>query len=111
MEEDAEYSFCRQRFDSWTYRSIPFPEIQPEGKEWMTDDQEDAVRLFGLTGVFVLFGYIFFVLGRGLKNFFMRWFVSVYEPSGQAQHIDFSSNDVSDTCIATPICKRIETLC
>lgn len=84
------FEYCFQDLFRTKGRSFPpLPKWQPEGSEWMTEDQETVVTLNGwfsvVVVIFVLlsFLWIWFNEIKGL-------FGSTYEPSGEDQHINFS---------------------
>jgi hypothetical protein len=66
VANDAQpYKFCNQ--DMLRYRGAafpPLPKFQPEGEEWMTDDQEFLAKLFGWgsIGVIAIVGVTFLQL-------------------------------------------------
>ena len=63
-ENDSTFRYCFQDMLRSTGRSFPaIPEFQPEGGEWMTEDQERVTTLYGWTSVGVLAIVIVSVVG------------------------------------------------
>ena len=54
-EFDDAYKYCSQDIKSFSGLSFPaLPQWQPEGGEWMTDEQEEIVSLHGWSSLVVL---------------------------------------------------------
>mmetsp|Transcript_17239 Transcript_17239/g.23946 ORF Transcript_17239/g.23946 Transcript_17239/m.23946 type:complete len:578 (-) Transcript_17239:207-1940(-) len=82
---DNVFQFCDQ--DMLRYRQPsafpPIPSFQPDGKEWMTSGQEDALNIIGWTCVAVLaYGTVIYV-NRILISFLKKLFCHSYKPSGE----------------------------
>lgn len=62
------YKFCDQNIMRYSNISFPaFPRYQPEGKEWMTDSQEDLSTFFGWITIFILSTFSITVFARLLR--------------------------------------------
>ena len=93
VSHDPFVAFCNQRWSSFDgFLFPPRSGVQPEGKEWMTDDQERLVNVYGWTAFCLLIGFIVLFFGTSIRNFVLSWGRGVYSPDGQDQHIDFSAN-------------------
>jgi len=58
----------------------------------MTNSQETLVTLYGWTTVAMLVGFVSYLFGGAIKNFFVGIFKGIYEPTGTDQRIDFSTD-------------------
>lgn len=90
--EDA-YKFCRQSFTG--FDGLLFPptsRIQSATKQWMQNSQETLTDLYGWTSVVAVTVYVLVYFGTAIFNALLSWIQGVYEPQGQEQHIDFSSD-------------------
>lgn len=88
-----ENTFYYCDMDMQRYRPPVFPawaSNQPEGKEWMDQDQENISWLFGWTSIATvgLVGLIF--LNRVLFKYFRYMFVGHYKPTGNPSDLGFS---------------------
>jgi hypothetical protein len=89
---DPSFHYCLQDFYSFPRDENSFPFIskwQPEGAEWMTDEQETVTDVYGWSSVGVLVVVLLsFLWGwyGGLKGLFH----GTYSPRGQDQEINFS---------------------
>lgn len=85
--------YCSQ---SWrNVGGLSFPQtsrIQPDGRSWMSGEQETLTDIYGWTTVGVLALFVVYYFGSAILNFCLSWFRGVYAPRGQNQFIDFSSN-------------------
>ena len=85
--------FCSQ---SWRevagFTFPPTSRIQPDDRRWMTDSQETLTDTYGWTAVVVIVSFVLYYFGSAIVKFMMSWVMGVYEPKGQIQYIDFSSN-------------------
>ena len=83
-DADVDYRFCPQ--DLMTpglSDSFPFvPEKQPEGGEWMTDDQERVTTLFGWSSVVITI-LVILKFVWGWIDSYKGLFYSSYEVSGR----------------------------
>jgi len=93
VEQSTAMVFCHQ---SWIrLDGFPFPptsRLQPPGKTWMRGSQDTLTNVYGWFSVGALVGFIIYFFGAAIARFFTSWFRGVYTPTGQNQHIDFSSN-------------------
>lgn len=90
--DDPIYEYCLQDFFRYPKEDLPFPFIssmQPEGKEWMTEEQELISDIFGWTSVGVL-GVIFLSFVWGWVKAIAHYFHGSYVPVGESQNIPFS---------------------
>jgi hypothetical protein len=91
-EEDTIFKYCLQdffRFDRGEPRFPFVPGFQPEGDEWMTDDQEIVTNIYGWSSIGVAgIVLISFVWGwyKGLRSLFRGAYMAV----GDDQTISFS---------------------
>ena len=85
------YQHCHQRIAGLEGRPFPpSPTLQPRAREWMTTPQELVVEIFGWTSLAVVAWvswYILYCLVRHLEQSFR----ASYQPSGEDQHIPFST--------------------
>ena len=71
-------------------KSFPFvAEHQPEGAEWMTDEQETVTNIYGWAAVGVLAIVLLFFITRWYKSF-ESVFRGTYKACGADQEIAFS---------------------
>lgn len=70
----------------------PTKRWQPDGLQWMSNSQELLTTIYGWSSVGVLIAFFVYYFGSATLNFLLSWFKGVYNPGGQDQHIDFSSN-------------------
>jgi hypothetical protein len=83
---DASYRYCLQ--DMIRFRNVGFPALskwQPKGDEWMSDEQEILVDIFGWTSlVFLGFAALFivFLVVKSVLNMFTAKHVSCGEDQG-----------------------------
>ena len=86
--------FCDQSFSA--FNGFLFPPTsgkQPDdGRFWMSDSQETLSDLYGYVALVAVILFIVFFFGAAIVNWLFSWFKGVYNPSGQKQDIDFSSN-------------------
>lgn len=93
IEEDKQVQYCSQRFRSVDGFAFPAsPDWQRKGLEWMTDEQETLVALYGWTSVAMVVGFVVYIFGGAIKNFFFGIFRGIYKPTGRDQCIDFSTD-------------------
>jgi hypothetical protein len=84
------YKYCLQDMFRQPGKSFPaIPSNQPEGSEWMTEEQEQVTTIYGWTSVAVL-GVVFLSVIWGWIQSAKGLFKSTYEPSGEDQGINFS---------------------
>jgi hypothetical protein len=85
------YQHCNQDLRSYMGLSFPaLPQYQPEGEEWMTDEQEEIVSLHGWSSLVVL-GVIVLQLLVEVGFSIRRHFIGNYQPRGKDQGIPFSN--------------------
>jgi len=93
VEQGLQFQYCSQRFTETENFAFPAsPNWQPDGLEWMTNSQETLVTLYGWTTVAMLVGFVSYLFGGAIKNFFVGIFKGIYEPTGTDQRIDFSTD-------------------
>lgn len=84
VANDTNRFFCNQ--DMLRYKPYPaFPAVpgnQPEGKEWMNDDQKEVARLYGWTSVFVILAVAVILTFRACLLTYRFLFGSRYKTSG-----------------------------
>mmetsp|Transcript_17898 Transcript_17898/g.25239 ORF Transcript_17898/g.25239 Transcript_17898/m.25239 type:complete len:1117 (+) Transcript_17898:610-3960(+) len=84
------YKYCQQEmFRNPGNRFPAIPSSQPDGANWMTEDQEFITKVFGWTSVAVL-GYIFLKFVWLLLLKIKSIFASDYEARGDVQGINYS---------------------
>ena len=93
------YKYCNQDLRSYSGRSFPpLPKFQPEGSEWMTDDQESILQIFGWTSVAIL-GTILLRYFAVWKDRFVGIFQGAYTPRGEDMGIPYSKNKAIESYI------------
>jgi hypothetical protein len=91
-EGDVEYQYCLQDFFRFAKddKAFPFvPSKQPEGKEWMTPEQEIVTSIFGWSSLAVITVMCLSFVRRWYNNI-MGLFRGTYEPCGDDMGINFS---------------------
>jgi len=90
------YRYCKQDFIRSEGNSFPFvPSRQPEGDEWMSDEQENITTVFGWTAV-VVSGLVILKFLYGWVEMAQNFLRSSYKANGKDQGIHFS--DVTSIC-------------
>ena len=83
LDSDLVYKYCLQDLIRTSGRSFPaLPQFQPEGCEWMTEEQEQVTTLFGWTSLGVL-GIVIFSFIWGWWEAFRGLFRSTYSVSAE----------------------------
>lgn len=100
VDNDAEaYRHCNQDLRLNEGRSFPpLPKWQPDGLEWMTEDQEQIVRVYGWTCVAFLIGVILVFVFRFIRAG-LRAVKSDYSPVGKDMKIPFTEVPSIDSYI------------
>jgi hypothetical protein len=83
------YTYCNQNFfasGSWTFPFIP--KWQPEGEEWMTDQQETVTKVYGWTTVALIIAFFIFFSYK-IVAWFCSYFYGHYQVSGRASALGF----------------------
>lgn len=88
--DTASYRFCNQDFLRFTERYFPFvPSNQPEGDEWMTEEQEQLTLIYGWASVgAICFVAVTFVQGWVEK--LVQWLYGESISVVEDQRINFS---------------------
>lgn len=89
---ETAYKYCNQDFFRFPKSEWAFPfvsELQLDGQEWMTGDQEIITDIYGWSAVAVI-GLILLGFVYGWYNGFMSTFRGTYKPNGDVQGINFS---------------------
>lgn len=98
------YVFCDQTWRGYT--GFPFPatpRLQTDNGKWlarassddltwMTDDQDTLSFYYGWISVLIVILFAAGLLGKTIYSFMVSIFRGNYEPEGESQNIDFSSN-------------------
>mmetsp|Transcript_2051 Transcript_2051/g.3256 ORF Transcript_2051/g.3256 Transcript_2051/m.3256 type:complete len:974 (-) Transcript_2051:276-3197(-) len=90
-EGDALWEHCKQNIVSEHYFPLTSDVAQPEGSEWMTDEQEDVVDILGWNAVAILIVVVMLKYFWSTIDYIVSWFKSTYEPSGDDQNIEYSA--------------------
>jgi len=88
---DVEYFFCSQ--DMIRFKPVAFPALpsyQRDGEEWMTDEQDTIVKMYGWAGIAILSVAACLFLKRIVINVFMKVFCRTYRPQGKDMQYGFS---------------------
>lgn len=104
IENDTKYRFCRQNWIG--YDGLAFPptsNIQWPNKMWMSTSQEQLTNIFGYTSVVAVAIYFIVFFGGSVRSYIVSWVRGVYQPRGQEQQIDFSSDSSTYISINTYI--------
>lgn len=97
------FQYCRQNWRAFNgFGFPPVPGKQPEGGEWMNENQEMLASIYGWTALAFLIGFIVLFFGSGILKYFQSWFRGIYKSEGQKQEIDFSSNTEVNCCPNLP---------
>jgi len=81
------YYFCDQKYIGFP----PIPSKQMYSQQWMTLDQENLTKIFGIFCVVVVAIYGVYALLRSTVKLILSLVTGVYEPTGVDQRKDFSS--------------------
>lgn len=89
---DSSFRYCLQDFFRYPRNEKSFPFIannQPNGNEWMTDEQEIVTNIYGWSAVGVL-ALVLLSFAWRLEVSLRGFFYGTYEPCGDDQEINFS---------------------
>lgn len=97
---DLSFHFCQQDFFriNGTANFPAIPAFQPEGLEWMTEDQEMLTAVYGWTSVAVL-GIFALTLMYGWFKAIMILFRGTYKASGDDMGVSYSEVQSINTYI------------
>lgn len=93
------YKYCNQNLLNYEGRSFPaLPKWQMEGSEWMTEDQESVLVVYGWVGVAILIA-VCVQFSLRLIGTIMKGWKSTYKPHGQDMGENFSQLSSIDSFI------------
>lgn len=100
LEGATVYNYCLQDYLRTKGRqTFPFiPIFQPEGEEWMTDDQELVTTIYGWAGFGFISSFIAVLIFQEVFSFF-NYFNGHYVPTGEDQGENFSELESSNIYI------------
>jgi hypothetical protein len=93
VRQDWAVEFCNQNWvNSYVFPFPPTPRLQPPTLNWMDASQAKLTTIYGWTSVLAVVAFVVIFFGSAITRYILSWFVGVYRPRGQNQHIDFSSD-------------------
>jgi hypothetical protein len=115
VENDSPvYKYCNQdlrSLEKWAFPALP--QYQPEGGEWMTDEQEEIVYGHGWTSLIVTILMVTTIFLASLQTL-RRFLTATYKPRGRDQQINYSDVPAIDCYIpqvASPLIAYPLLLC
>ncbi|KAG7353426.1 hypothetical protein IV203_002781 [Nitzschia inconspicua] len=94
VSQDTEVAFCDQsRSGSDEFWFPATKRVQGDGPlTWFTNEQARITAVYGWTSVVIVAFLVIYLFGRSAGDLAMFIFTGVYQPEGEPQNIDFSSN-------------------